>query len=99
MGLQEITRFASATVREFGHIDVRIDRVIVREDGEDAAPAVPHRHVLAPGDDLTGQHALVVAIAAAVWTPAVLATYRVMKAESDASLAAINAALPQFAEG
>jgi len=35
-----------------------------------------HRHVLAPGDDLTDQAPKVQAIAAATWTPEVVASFK-----------------------
>lgn len=35
-----------------------------------------HRHVLAPGDDLTNEDAVVIAVAKAVWTDEVIAAYK-----------------------
>ena len=42
-----------------------------------------HRHVLAPGDDLTNEDARVSAIATATWTPEVVTAYEAMIAEQD----------------
>ena len=53
-------------VLEDGQIQVRRADKVLR-DGVEIAKTY-HRHVLAPGDDLTGQDAKVVAIATAAWT-------------------------------
>ena len=59
---------------EKGFIQVkRIDRVL--KDGE-VISSTNHRHVLAPGDDLTNEDAVVVAVAKAVWTDEVIASYK-----------------------
>ena len=57
-----------------GQIQVRRATRIV-EDGVELSRSY-HRHVLAPGDDLTGQDARVVAIAKATWTPEVVKAYK-----------------------
>lgn len=54
----------------------RIDKVL--KDGE-VISAVNHRHVLAPGDDLTNENPVVVAVANAVWTEEVIANYKASK--------------------
>jgi len=41
-----------------------------------------HRHVVAPGDDLSGQDERVSAVATATWTPAVISAYEAMRAIS-----------------
>ena len=46
-------------------IQVRTATIILEDDTELSRSF--HRHVLAPGDDLTGQDARVVAIANAIW--------------------------------
>jgi DNA helicase TIP49 (TBP-interacting protein) len=48
-----------------GQIQVRRANTVLRDDVEIAKTY--HRHVLAPGDDLTGQDARVAAVARAVW--------------------------------
>jgi urease accessory protein UreE len=65
VALQEISVIDKIEVLEDGQIQVRrADKVL--KDGVEIAKLY-HRHVLAPGDDLTGQDAKVVAIATAVW--------------------------------
>lgn len=65
MSLSESREFSSATVKDNGNVEVRIDRVI--KSGEEEISRIPHRHVLSPGDDLSGQHAKVQEIAKAAW--------------------------------
>ena len=61
-------------VTENGSIQVkRIYKVL--KDGEVISTTI-HRHVLAPGDDLTNEDTVVVAVANAVWTPEVIAAYK-----------------------
>ncbi len=47
---------------------------VVEEDGVELARN-HHRHVVVPGQDVTGESDEVQAIAAALWTPAVIAAY------------------------
>jgi hypothetical protein len=62
----EVTRNGSVNVR-------RADLIL--KDGAEIGKTY-HRHVLAPGDDLSDQDAKVTAIAQAVWTPEVLDAYK-----------------------
>ena len=62
----EVTRNCSINVR-------RADLIL--KDGAEIGKTY-HRHVLAPGDDLSNQDAKVTAIAQAVWTPEVLDAYK-----------------------
>lgn len=55
------------------HIQVRTANII-EKDGVEIARTF-HRHVLAPGDDVSGQDPKVQAIANAVWTAEVIAAY------------------------
>jgi hypothetical protein len=55
------------------HIQVRTANII-EKDGVEIAKSF-HRHVLAPGDDVSGQDPKVQAIANAIWTEEVIATY------------------------
>lgn len=55
------------TIRESGHLEVRLDRIIL--DGSVEVARIPHRSVLAPGDDTAGQDRRVVAVAQQAWTP------------------------------
>ena len=56
------------------HIQVRTANII-EKDGLEIARAF-HRHVLAPGDDVSGEDPKVQAIANAVWTEEVIAAYQ-----------------------
>jgi urease accessory protein UreE len=56
------------------HIQVRTANII-EKDGKEIARTF-HRHVLAPGDDLTNQDPKVQAIANAIWTEEVIVAYQ-----------------------
>ena len=56
------------------HIQVRTANII-EKDGTEIARTF-HRHVLSPGDDISGQDPKVQAIANAVWTEEVIAAYQ-----------------------
>tara|TARA_R100001086_G_scaffold240947_3_gene167540 strand:- start:341 stop:586 length:246 start_codon:yes stop_codon:yes gene_type:complete len=62
------------TVVEDGIVRVRTATVIKRDDVEINRSF--HRHMLAPGDDLTGQDAKVISIANATWTDEVVNAYK-----------------------
>ena len=64
---------------ETNHIQVRTANII-EKDGQVVAKSF-HRHVLAPGDDVSGQDPKVQAIANAVWTEEVIAAYSASLAE------------------
>jgi hypothetical protein len=72
--LTEETIVDKIEVIENGCVQVRAANVIKR-DGIEINRSF-HRHVLAPGDDLTGQDARVAAIANATWTNEVVAAYQ-----------------------
>ena len=57
-----------------GSVNVRRDDLILK-DGVEIAKTY-HRHVLAPGSDLSNEDAKVVANVQAAWTPEVIATYQ-----------------------
>lgn len=59
---------------ESNHIQVRTANIIER-DGVEVTRTF-HRHVLAPGDDVTNEDPKVQAIANAVWTEEVIAAYQ-----------------------
>ena len=69
---------------ENGTIQVRT-ATRIDEDGTTLSSSF-HRHVLTPGQDLTDQDPKVVAIANAVWTPAVIAAYEAMVAAQEAEM-------------
>jgi hypothetical protein len=56
------------------HIQVRTANII-EKDGVEIAKSF-HRHVLSPGDDVSGQDPKVQAIANAIWTEEVIAAYQ-----------------------
>lgn len=64
----------SISVDENNVVHVRAATTIT-EDGNELSRAY-HRHTLAPGDDLTGQDARVIAVATALWTPEIIAAYQ-----------------------
>ena len=60
-------------VGEYKHIQCR-HATIIKRDGVELSRSF-HRHVIAPGDDVSGESAEVQAIAAAVHTPELVAAY------------------------
>jgi len=70
----------SITVSELGILSVRTATAVLENDVVIATAY--HRNTLAPGSDLTGQDDKVVAVADAVWTPAVVAAYQAKLAET-----------------
>ena len=68
-------------VLEMGQVQVRTATRVL-EDGAVLSSSF-HRHVLAPGDDLTEQDAKVAAIATATWTPEVVTAYEEMIAAQE----------------
>jgi len=68
-------------VLEKGQVQVRTATRVL-EDGTVLSSSF-HRHVLAPGDDLSGQDAKVSAIATATWTPEVVTAYEEMIAAQE----------------
>ena len=59
---------------ESNHIQVRTANIIERDDVE--ITRTLHRHVLAPGDDVTNEDPKVQAIANVVWTEEIISTYQ-----------------------
>ena len=74
MALSEVSVVDKIEVLLQGQIQVRTRNQVLREGVEIAATY--HRHVLAPGDDLTNEDPRVTAIAAATWTEEVVAAYQ-----------------------
>ena len=79
MALTKETIVDKIEVLEMGQVQVRTATRVL-EDGVQLSSSF-HRHVLAPGDDLSEQDAKVSAIATATWTPAVVSAYEAMMAE------------------
>jgi len=76
MALTKETIVDKIEVLEKGQVQVRTATRVL-EDGV-ALSSSFHRHVLAPGDDLTEQDAKVSAIATATWTAEVVTAYEEM---------------------
>ncbi len=81
MALTKETIVDKIEVLEKGQVQVRTATRVL-EDGAVLSSSF-HRHVLAPGDDLSGQDAKVSAIATATWTPEVVTAYEEMIAAQE----------------
>jgi len=81
MALTKETIVDKIEVLEMGQVQVRTATRVL-EDGV-ALSSSFHRHVLAPGDDLSEQDAKVAAIATATWTPEVVTAYEAMIAAQE----------------
>jgi len=81
MALTKETIVDKIEVLEMGQVQVRTATRVL-EDGTVLSSSF-HRHVLAPGDDLTEQDAKVAAIATATWTPEVVTAYEAMIAAQE----------------
>ena len=73
MALEKQTVAGSTEVTENGSINVRTDTVIT-DDGKEISRS-KQRHILHPGDDVSGEDARVQAVAGAVWTESVVSAY------------------------
>jgi hypothetical protein len=78
MALEKIEVVDKIEVVENGCVQVRTKTTIM-EDGKQIS-ATFHRHVVAPGADISGEDAKVQAICAAVHTAEVIAAYQVAQA-------------------
>ncbi len=81
MALTKETIVDRIEVLEKGQVQVRTATRVL-EDGAVLSSSF-HRHVLAPGDDLTEQDAKVSAIATATWTAEVVTAYEEMIAAQE----------------
>jgi hypothetical protein len=73
IALEKIEVVDIIEVVENGCVQVRT-KIAIKEDGIEISSKV-HRHVVAPGADVSGEDAKVQAIASAVHTPEVVAAY------------------------
>ncbi len=64
-------------IGELCNISVRTDTVII-DDGVEVSRSF-HRHVVAPGDDVSGEAESVQSTANALWTPEVIAAWEAAK--------------------
>lgn len=78
MALEKVISVDLIEVVENGCIQVRT-KTAIKEDGIEIS-SKSHRHVIAPGDDLSNEDARVRAIALAVHTPEVVAAYQTQRA-------------------
>lgn len=74
MALTERTVTDLIEVLESGHLQVR-EANLVERDGVVIAKTF-HRYVIAPGDDVSQKEQKIQGIAAAVWTPEILAAHQ-----------------------
>jgi hypothetical protein len=74
MALEKIESVDQIEVVENGCVQVRTKTAIM-EDGKQISNTL-HRHVIAPGDDYSGEEARVKAICAATHTNEVIETYK-----------------------
>jgi hypothetical protein len=83
--LEKVTSVDLIEVIENGVIQVRT-KTAIKEDGVEISSKF-HRHVVAPGDDVSGEDAKVQAIAAAVHTADVVAAYQAAQEAAQAKIA------------
>ena len=83
MSLEKVISVDLIEVVENGCIQVRT-KTAIKEDGVEISSKF-HRHVVAPGDDVSGENAKVQAIAASIHTAEVVEAYRL--AQLDKNLA------------
>ena len=74
MSLEKVISVDLIEVVENGCIQVRT-KTAIKEDGVEISSKF-HRHVVAPGDDYSGEDAKVQAIAASIHTAEVVAAYK-----------------------
>tara|TARA_X000001382_G_C3111455_1_gene160045 strand:+ start:493 stop:753 length:261 start_codon:yes stop_codon:yes gene_type:complete len=78
MAITKTTEIAKIeVVGEYKAVQVRTDTVI-KEDGTEISRS-PHRHVIHPDQDISGEDAEVQAVANAVWTDSVKAAWKTYK--------------------
>lgn len=83
MALEKIVSVDLMEVKENGCVQVRT-KTAVLEDGVQLTASF-HRHVVAPGDDYSGEDARVQAICAATHTAEVIAAYQAAQAAAQAA--------------
>jgi hypothetical protein len=85
MSLEKTTSVDLIEVIENGSIQVRT-KTAIKEDGVEISSKF-HRHVVAPGADVSGEDAKVQAIAAAVHTADVVAAYQAAQEAAQTNVA------------
>jgi hypothetical protein len=81
MALTETTKVDQIELTAINTIQVRTANIIEKDSIEIARTL--HRHVLAPGDNLTNEDPKVQAIANAIWTEEVIAAYQALIANNN----------------
>ena len=81
MSLEKVISVDLIEVIENGSIQIRT-KTAIKEDGVEISSKF-HRHVVAPGADVSGEDAKVKAIAAAVHTAEVIAAYKASIAQPE----------------
>jgi hypothetical protein len=89
MALTETKVIDKIEIVGIGNLQVREATTIMR-DSEEIAKTY-HRWSFAPGEDVSAMPANVQAIAAAAWTPEVIANYKAFVAEQEAKRAQLGA--------
>jgi hypothetical protein len=87
MSLEKVVSVDLIEVVENGCIQVRT-KTAIKEDGVEISSKF-HRHVVAPGADVSGEDAKVQAIAASIHTADVVAAYEAAQAEQAAAQPAV----------
>ena len=85
MALEKVTVVDRIEVLENGSVQVRTKTAIL-EDGKQISGSF-HRHVVAPGDDYSGEDARVQAICAATHTADVVVAYEAAQAAAQTNVA------------
>ena len=76
MALEELQLTDKIEVIQNGALQIRHRHSIVDSDTGVEKAAIFHRHVVNPGDDVSGECERVKAVAKAVWTPECIAAYQ-----------------------
>jgi hypothetical protein len=84
MSLEKVTSVDLIEVVENGIIQVRT-KTAIKEDGVEISSKF-HRHVVAPGDDYSGEADRVKAICAATHTPEMIAAYQAAQEAAQANI-------------
>jgi hypothetical protein len=74
---EQIIRDDMIRVHPDGQIEVREATVLLRNGARDLSfPARYRRYILTPGDDLSSCPARIIAVAASVWSPEIVAAWK-----------------------
>ena len=79
MSLEKKQVIGQMEIGELCDISVRTDTIII-DDGVEVSRAF-HRHVIAPGDDVSGEDEKVKSVANSLWTPEVISAWEAAQPE------------------